>query len=117
GGVVLRIAGVYGPARSFLLDSVRRGTAAPAPDRFINQIHRDDVASAIIFLAQRSAPIDSRIFNVVDNTPVLRSEILRWLARRLGIPLRGAPGPVQGKRGRSNKRVSNARLRALDWRP
>src|SRR5262249_20334974 len=51
GGIVLRVAGIYGPGRSFLLRSMMNGTAV-ATDRIVNQIHRDDVASAIFFIGQ-----------------------------------------------------------------
>jgi len=53
----------------------------------------------------------------VDDTPAPRPEILAWLSERLGIPLlNSAPSP-ESTRGRSNKRVSNAKLRALGWVP
>ena len=115
-GIVLRVAGIYGPGRSFLLRSVMNGTAVIS-DRFVNQVHRDDVASAFFFLARSGAVDPPRIFNVVDDTPAPRVEILDWLSERLGIPLsKSAPFP-KAKRGRSNKRVSNARLRSLGWTP
>src|SRR5438309_4235243 len=115
-GVVLRVAGIYGPGRSFLLRSVLNGTSVIS-DRFVNQVHRDDVASAISFLAQSRAVDPPRIFNVVDDTPASRAEILDWLSARLGLPLSNFPATAKPKRGRSNKRVSNAKLRALGWVP
>src|SRR5438270_3809289 len=113
-GIVLRVAGIYGPGRSFLLHSVMNGTGVIA-DRFVNQVHRDDVASAISFLAHSRAVDPPRIFNVVDDTPAPRAEILDWLSARLGLPLSSSPAKPQ--RGRSNKRVSNAKLRDLGWVP
>jgi nucleoside-diphosphate-sugar epimerase len=113
-GIVLRVAGIYGPGRSFLLRSVMNGTAV-INDRFVNQVHRDDVASAISFLARRRAVDPPRIFNVVDDTPAPRAEILDWLSERLGIPLSNSAPSPESKRGRSNKRVSNVKLRALGW--
>src|SRR5438552_1079456 len=115
-GIVLRVAGIYGPGRSFLLRSVMNGTAVIS-DRFVNQVHRDDVASAISFLAQSRAVDPPRIFNVVDDTPASRAEILDWLSARLGLPLSSSPATAEPRRGRSNKRVSNAKLRALGWVP
>src|SRR5438132_9352545 len=115
-GVVLRVAGIYGPGRSFLLHSVMNGTGVIA-DRFVNQVHRDDVASAITFLAQSRAVDPPRIFNVVDDTPAPRAEILDWLSARLGLRLSNFPATAKPKRGRSNKRVSNAKLRAIGWVP
>jgi nucleoside-diphosphate-sugar epimerase len=116
GGIVLRVAGIYGPSRSFLLRSVMNGTAI-ATDRIVNQVHRDDVASAIFFVAQCQGIAPPRIFNVVDDAPVPRSEILAWLSECLNIPLSDSGAVMEQKRGRSNKRVSNAKLRALGWAP
>jgi nucleoside-diphosphate-sugar epimerase len=115
-GIVLRVAGTYGPGRSFLLRSVMNGNAVIS-DRFVNQVHRDDVASAIFFLARFRAVDPPRIFNVVDDTPAPQSEILGWLSTRLGLPLSNSASSPGPKRGRSNKRVSNAKLRALGWLP
>jgi len=117
GGIVLRVAGIYGPGRSFLLRSViNRTPLASAPDRFVNQIHRDDVAGAIFFLAERKMILAPPIFNIVDNLPVLRSEILAWLSAELRIPLSSSQ-EIEEKRIDSNKRVSNAKLRGLGWAP
>src|SRR5438270_6572701 len=115
-GIVLRVAGIYGPGRSFLLRSVMNGTAVSS-DRFVNQVHRDDVASAISFLARCRAVDPPRIFNVVDDTPAPHAEIMDWLSARLGLPLSNSSPSPEPKRGRSNKRVSNAKLRALGWVP
>src|SRR6059058_4287920 len=83
-GIVLRVAGIYGPGRSFLLHSVINGTAVIG-DRLVNQVHRDDVASAISFLARSRAVDPPRIFNVVDDTPAPRAELLHWLSTRVGL--------------------------------
>ena len=115
-GIVLRVAGIYGPGRSFLLRSVMNGTTVSS-DHFVNQVHRDDVASAISFLARSRTVDPPRIFNVVDDTPAPRAEILDWLSTRVGLPLSSSPATAKPKRGRSNKRVSNAKLRALGWVP
>ena len=116
GGIVLRVAGIYGPGRSFLLRSALDGTAV-ATDRIVNQVHRDDVASAIFLIGQCQTINPPRIFNVVDDTPAPRAEILAWLSERLNLPLPPSLALPEQKRGRSNKRVSNAKLRALGWAP
>jgi nucleoside-diphosphate-sugar epimerase len=117
GGIVARLAGIYGPGRSALLSKFLAGTAVidPENDRFINQVHRDDIASALFFLLSRKTE-GAQIYNVIDDQPILQSECYRWLAQRLNRPLPpiGKPkGPR--KRSDSNKRVSNARLRRLEW--
>jgi len=119
GGIVARLAGIYGPGRSALLSKFLAGTAIvdPENDRFVNQVHRDDIASAIFHLLTREAQ-GTQIHNVVDDQPMLQTDCYRWLAQRLNRqlpPIGKSTG--QRKRGDSNKRVSNAKLRGLGWAP
>src|SRR5216117_4601938 len=87
-GIVARLAGIYGPGRSALLNKFLNGTATinPENDRFVNQVHRDDIASALFFLLSRKVE-GAQIYNVVDDQPILQSECYRWLAQRLNRPL------------------------------
>ena len=120
GGIVARLAGIYGPRRSALLSKFLNGTATidPNNDRFVNQVHRDDIASALFLLLNREAHASPQIYNVVDDQPLLQSECLAWLARRLNRPLPPTRKSEQPrKRGNTNKRVSNAKLRGLGWTP
>jgi nucleoside-diphosphate-sugar epimerase len=119
GGIVARLGGIYGPGRSALLTKFLSGTAMidPENDRFINQVYRDDAAGALFLLLNRLS-LAREIYNVVDDQPILQSECYRWLAERMnrpGPPIGKAKG--QPKRGASNKRVSNAKLRRLGWVP
>jgi len=78
-------------------------------------VHRDDIASALFLLVSGEWE-ERQIYNVVDNQPMLQSDCYRWLAQRLNRPLppfRELTG--QRKRGDTNKRVSNAKLRSLGW--
>jgi nucleoside-diphosphate-sugar epimerase len=120
GGIIVRLAGIYGPQRSALLSKFVNGTATvdPQNDRFVNQIHRDDIPSALFLLLNQEARHPTEIYNVVDDQPILQSECYRWLAQRLNLP----PPPIKKseqprKRGNTNKRVSNAKLRQLGWTP
>ena len=118
GGCALRLAGIYGPGRSGLLRKMREGSAVLEKDgmRWINQIHRDDAARALLAVAQSGTP--GTIYNVVDDTPATQREVYQWIADFLGCAL-PPPGPADlgRKRGWTSKRVSNARLRALGWAP
>jgi len=119
GGIVARLAGIYGPGRSALLSKFLSGEATvdPESDRFINQVHRDDIAAALFFLLDRQ-PQGKQIYNVVDDQPIRQSECYRWLAEKLNRPLPSVgKSPRRYKRGDSNKRVSNAKLRKLGWTP
>jgi len=117
GGVVARLGGIYGPGRSALLRNFLDGRVSSDADRFVNQIHRDDAASAIQLLL-KSTVTAGQIYNVVDNEPISLSACYCWLAARLNRPLasKEASGSKH-KRGESNKRVSNAKLRSLGWTP
>jgi len=122
GGTVARLAGIYGPGRSALLAKFLAGKAIlePENERFINQVHRDDIAAALLLLSNRASAsaVERQIYNVVDDQPILQSECYCWLARKLSRP----PPTIgkstsKSKRGSSNKRVSNAKLRSLGWAP
>ena len=118
-GIVVRLGGIYGPGRSALLKRFLSGDAIldSENDRFVNQIHRDDAADAIRFVLTREAST-GEIFDVVDDRPILLSECYRWLATKLNRPLPAAGRSTsKRKRGESNKRVSNAKLRAIGWTP
>jgi len=118
-GIIVRLAGIYGPQRSALLSKFLNGTATidPNNDRFVNQVHRDDIASALFLLLNR-AQTSAQIYNVVDDQPLLQSECYHWLAQRLNRPLPPTRKSEQPrKRGDTNKRVSNAKLHQLGWTP
>jgi nucleoside-diphosphate-sugar epimerase len=120
GGIMARLAGIYGPQRSALLSKFLNGTATidPNNDRFVNQVHRDDIASALFLLLDREPQRAAQIYNVVDDQPLLQSECYRWLAQKLNRPLPAMRKSEQPrKRGDTNKRVSNAKLRRLGWTP
>lgn len=117
GGVVARLAGIYGPGRSVLLKKFFTGEAVIEGDgsRWINQVHRDDIASALLTLLQSGA---RGVFNVVDDTPISQRALYEGLATRFGKPLPpSGPIDINRKRGWTHKRVSNAKLRALGWEP
>jgi nucleoside-diphosphate-sugar epimerase len=84
--------------------------------RWINQIHRDDAARAIVHLLSTS--VTPGIYNVSDNTPATQSEVYAWLADYFHRPLPPTGNPdLNRKRGWTSKRVSNAKLRESGWQP
>jgi nucleoside-diphosphate-sugar epimerase len=118
-GMVARLGGIYGPGRSFLLRKFLAGEAVldDADDRFINQVHRDDIVSALFLLAEQRADLERQIYNVVDDEPILARDAYQWLSARLQRSLPTGKVAAGRKRGDSNKRVSNKKLRALGWAP
>ncbi len=118
GGVAARVAGLYGPGRSVLLRKFFDGSAIIEGDggRTVNQVHRDDAATALAMMASQTFP--GGICNVVDDKPQRQAEVYEWLARHFDrpIPARGSVD-LNRKRGWTNKRVSNAKLCSLGWVP
>ena len=118
GGQVARLAGIYGPGRSVLLRRFLDGTAMIEGDggRHLNQIHAEDAAGALFHMITRDLP--GGIYNVADDMPVTQRACHEWMAAALNRPM-PPTGPVdlQRKRGVTNKRVSNAKLRSTGWEP
>ena len=119
GGTVARLAGIYGPGRSFLTkrylqgESTIDGLTPDADGRIINQVHRADIVSAIIFLLKTPGT-----FNVCDSSPVRQRAIYESLAAHFEKPIPPVTPPdTSRKRGWTDKAVSNAKLLSLGWKP
>jgi len=114
---VVRLAGIYGPGRTRLIDSVRYGTAVctDGPPVYTNRIHRDDCAGVLQHLMQLAQP--DRLYLAVDHEPAEQYEVLHWLALRLGVPPPWKQVAADGQTGRhrSNKRCRNSKLVATGY--
>ncbi len=113
----VRLAGIYGPGRRWLLDQVRSGYRVPAaPAQYGNRIHAEDAAGLLAFLLQadRDGKVLEPVYVGVDDAPAALSEVVDWLRTELGVTLE-APQAVSRRPG--SKRCSNARARALGWVP
>lgn len=112
--VILRVAGIYGPDRGhwfkqFLKDEARLEGKG---ERFLNMIHRDDLVGVIIATLKNGRV--GEIYNAVDDEPVSQLKFFEWLAGSLDKPLPpSAPedAELNRKRGVTNKKVSNRRLK------
>lgn len=112
--VILRVAGIYGPERGFLFHQYLRGEARLSGDgaRLLNMVHREDVVGASIAALERGHT--GSTYNVADDEPVSQQAFFEWLSAKLGKPM---PPPADEsavparKRGVTNKRVANRRLR------
>jgi len=112
--VILRVAGIYGPGRGFWFKQLLNNEARIEGngERFLNMIHRDDVAGCIIAALKIGKP--GEIYNAADDEPVSQSDFFAWLAGQLNraMPPSVPTDPNAGrKRGATNKRVSNLRLK------
>ena len=112
--VILRVAGIYGPDRGYWFKQYLSNEARieGGGARFLNMIHRDDVAGVIIAALKSGRP--GEVYNAVDDEPVTQLGFFQWLSGPLGKDL-PPPAPedaeVVRKRGVTNKKVSNRRLK------
>ena len=112
--VILRVAGIYGPERGRLFQQYLRNEAriAGKGERFMNMIHRDDLVGILIAALRSGRP--GEIYNAVDDQPVAQIHFFRWLSETLGKwmpPQVPEAENAQSKRGLTNKRVSNRKLK------
>jgi nucleoside-diphosphate-sugar epimerase len=116
---VVRFGGIYGPDR-FRRERYLEG---PVTEGYVNLVHRVDAAGIVRFLLVEDLARGEVVVGV-DDEPVDRRELARWLADRLD---REQPaertveealaevGPGRGRRLRANKRCANDRLRELGY--
>ena len=112
--VILRVAGIYGPERGHLFLQYLRDEAriAGKGERILNMIHRDDLVNVI--LAALKSGRAGEIYNAVDDEPVAQIHFFRWLSETLGKwmpPFATEDENAQRKRGLTNKKVSNRKLK------
>ncbi|MEK1905669.1 MAG: NAD-dependent epimerase/dehydratase family protein [Pseudomonas sp.] len=114
---VVRLTGIYGPGREWLLKQVREGyRVASEPPLYGNRIHADDAASLLAFLLQadaRGVALED-VYIGVDNEPAALHEVVGWLRGQIGV---SHWSEQQTVRRSGSKRCSNARARALGWAP
>ena len=112
--VILRVAGICGPDRGHWFKQFLKDAAHIEGDgsRCLNMIHRDDLVGCIVAALKNGRA--GEIYNAVDDEPVSQLHFFQWLAQAVDKPL---PPSVpenaddQSKRGMTNKRVSNRKLK------
>src|SRR5665213_3277715 len=87
---VLRLAGIYGPGRLVArIEALRAGQSPEGnPDAWLNLIHVDDAAAAVLACERRGKP--GATYLVCDDHPCRRREYYSLLAAMIGAP---APFP------------------------
>lgn len=106
GGTTVRFAGLYGEGRvgveRYVGDtSVKAG--------YLNLIRGEDAATALLAAGEG----EDDLYVAVDNEPVHRHDLARWLAEETGRPV----GELVEETRTPNKRCSNERLRSTGWEP
>lgn len=122
-GIILRLAGIYGPGRVPFLDELKSGQAIPARTTgYLNLIHVDDAAAAVLAAdnverhntaASLNGP---RLYCVSDGNAVQRGEYYSEVARQIGAApprfVEPAPGSPRAERAGSSRRIRNDRMLA-----
>lgn len=114
---IVRLTGIYGPGREWLLSQVRQGyRVAEEPPLYGNRIHAEDAASLLAHLLQADAQgvALEDCYIGVDDDPAPLADVVAWLRGYLGVT---EWSDEQRVRRTGSKRCSNARARALGWVP
>ena len=112
---ILRLSGLYGPGRLWLLDRVARGAMPlePGDGPWMNFCHQEDAALAVLAALDRGR--DGAVYHATDERPMRRREVVTWVAERLGVavPPPGAapPGPDRRILGERTRRELGLDLR------
>ena len=120
---ILRLAGIYGPGRHHLLDQLREGRATlnGSGEHRLNLAHRDDIVAAMLACLQAPADVDSGIFNVADDAPAARAEVVSWLSGQLGRAVPEFDGSTTTRRVGApmpDRVIANGKIkRVLGWAP
>jgi len=124
--LVLRLAGLYGPGRHYLLDRIRAGVDELSGDgeSYLNLIHVEDVCRAVWACFEAGEEIFGRVYNLSDNAPYPKREVVAWIAEQCGRAMpRFNPESSIRRRKLPNGRAPNRRIvsdrffEALSWRP
>lgn len=117
---VLRLSGIYGPGRHYMLDQLKSGntTFFGNPHTILNSIYRDDAVSAI--LAAMNAPeiLMSATYNVSSGERITKKNLLDYLAQRLGVDAPRFDPPLNEDISMPNRYIVAQKIReTLSWTP
>lgn len=114
GGVVARLAPLYGPGRCELLRRHLAGEPRLAGEgaRVLNYLHVQDAVDALLLLAARG---ESRCYTVCGES-FSKAEAYALLERLTGVPAAHADA-APSRRGCGGAAADTAAIRALGWHP
>jgi nucleoside-diphosphate-sugar epimerase len=107
----MRLSGIYGNGRLYLVNMAKDITKWPTENHWSNRIHRDDAAGFITFMVKKALNKEALedTYIVTDDMPTQQYEVLTWLANQQKIDTSNIKmPPAQGGKRLSNKRMRNA---------
>jgi nucleoside-diphosphate-sugar epimerase len=115
-GVILRLAGLYGPGRVPFLAQLRNGEPIAAVSTgHLNLIHVDDAAE-IVMAAEATGDFTDgpHIYCVSDGQPVVRGDYFQEIARQINAPpvqfTAPLPNAPRAARAEADRRINSAKL-------
>jgi nucleoside-diphosphate-sugar epimerase len=106
-GIALRLTGIYGPGRNWMLRRAQSGEVGRS--HCTNRIHVDDAVAAIVHVAGLATP--NKLYCVNDDEPALESDVLAWLRD----PVIKTTATTDS--GTTGRRVRNDLLKTTGWQP
>lgn len=106
GGIILRVAGIYGPNRN-PVEWIRQGRVGPT-NKFVNLIHVEDLAVLCILALQTGRAGD--VYNISDGHPRRWADVCAEVSSRWGIV-----SPREASPSQPGKRICNRK--ALETLP
>ncbi len=112
--VILRLSGLYGPGRIIRRDSLLRGEPiATNPDAWLNLVHIDDAAAAVVAALKSPNLTGLQLVNVTDDQPGPRRRYYELAAQLLDAPAPQFLPDSDPLEAGARRRISNARLKSL----
>lgn len=103
---VLRLSGIYGSGRNYMIKLSQDAESWPKVDRWTNRINEDDAANFIIFLLNQclQGEIPEKLYLLTDKEPVTLFKLLNWIRQNLNLKnkINITSDPILGKRLRSS---------------
>lgn len=103
---VLRLSGIYGSGRNYMIKLSQDAESWPKVDRWTNRINEDDAANFIIFLLNQclQGEIPEKLYLLTDKESVTLFRLLNWMRQNLNLKnkINITSDPILGKRLRSS---------------
>ena len=103
---VLRLSGIYGSGRNYMIKLSQDLESWPKVDRWTNRINEDDAANFIIFLLNQclQGEIPEKLYLLTDKESVTLFRLLNWIRQNLNLKnkINITSDPILGKRLRSS---------------
>lgn len=103
---VLRLSGIYGSGRNYMIKLSQDAESWPKVDRWTNRINEDDAANFIIFLLNQclQGEIPEKLYLLTDKEPVTLFRLLNWIRQNLNLKnkINITSDSILGKRLRSS---------------